>query len=92
MLCTHYGPLQCFSTYFRKLKEIEVLRPIFPDYVISCNYVQTKDLFYIKSYFLYKNIFIEFPVLKDQDDSVTQMNYNLLEITCQSVIDQTIFN
>ena len=37
-LCTHYGPLQCFSTYFRKLKEIRVLRPIFPDYVISCDY------------------------------------------------------
>ena len=39
LLCTHYGPLQCFSTYFRKLKEIGVLQPIFPDYVISCDYV-----------------------------------------------------
>ena len=38
LLCTHYRPLQCFSTYFRKLKEIRVLRPIFPDYVISCDY------------------------------------------------------
>ena len=38
LLCTHYGPLQCFSTYFRKLKEIGVLRSIFPDYVISCDY------------------------------------------------------
>ena len=38
LLCTHYGPLQCFSAYFRKLKEIGVLRPIFPDYVISCDY------------------------------------------------------
>ena len=38
LLCTHYGPLQCFSTYFRKLKEIGVLRPIFPDYVIFCEY------------------------------------------------------
>ena len=38
LLCTHYGPLQCFSTYFRKLKEIGVLRPIFPDYVIYCDY------------------------------------------------------
>ena len=37
-LCTHYRLLQCFSTYFRKLKEIWVLRPIFPDYVISCDY------------------------------------------------------
>ena len=26
LLCTHYGPLQCFSTCFRKLKEIGVLR------------------------------------------------------------------
>ena len=33
LLCTHYGPLQCFSTYFRKLKEIGVLQPVFPDYV-----------------------------------------------------------
>ena len=40
LLCTHYGPLQCFSTYFRKLKEIGVLRPVFPDYVISCDFVQ----------------------------------------------------
>ena len=38
LLCTHYGPLQCFSTYFRKLKEIRDLRPIFPDYIISCDY------------------------------------------------------
>ena len=46
LLCTHYGPLQCFSTYFRKLKEIGVLRPIFPDYVISCDYDIT-ELSYI---------------------------------------------
>ena len=39
LLCTHYRPLQCFSTYFRKLKEIGVLRPIFPDYVLSYEYV-----------------------------------------------------
>ena len=38
LLYTHYGPLKCFSTYFCKLKEIGVLRPIFPDCVISCNY------------------------------------------------------
>ena len=31
VLRTHYGPLQCFSTYFRKLKEIGVLLPIVPD-------------------------------------------------------------
>ena len=41
-LCTHYPPLQCFSTYFRKCFHIfGVLRPIFPDYVISCDYVLT---------------------------------------------------
>ena len=39
LLCTHYGRLQYFSAYFPKLKEIGVLRPIFPDYVISCDYV-----------------------------------------------------
>ena len=38
LLCTHYGPWQCFSTYFRKLREIGVLRPIFSDHVISCDY------------------------------------------------------
>ena len=38
LLCTHYGLLQCFLTQFRKLKEIGVLRPVFPDYVISCDY------------------------------------------------------
>ena len=38
LLCTHYEPLQCFSTSFRKLKEIGVLRPLLPDYVISCGY------------------------------------------------------
>ena len=42
LLCTHYGPLQCFSIKFHKLKEIGALRTIFPDYVISCDY----DLLY----------------------------------------------
>ena len=32
------GPLQCFSIYFCKLKEIRVWRSIFPDYVISWDY------------------------------------------------------
>ena len=41
LLCTHYGPLQCFLTYFCKLKEIAVLRPITPGYVIFCDYVWT---------------------------------------------------
>ena len=39
LLCTYYEPLQCFSTYFCKLKEMRVLRHIFPEYVISCDYV-----------------------------------------------------
>ena len=38
LLCTHYGPLQYFSTQFCTLKEIGVLRPVFLDYVISCDY------------------------------------------------------
>ena len=37
---------------------------------------QMKNLFYFRSYlisyFLDKNIFIDFPVLKDHDDNVTQ--------------------
>ena len=41
--------------------------------------IQTKNLFYFKSYlinhFLYKDVFIEFPVLKGHDDNVTQMSY-----------------
>ena len=43
LLCTHYGPLQCFSTYFCKLKKIGVLPAIFPDYVISCEYGWNKN-------------------------------------------------
>ena len=38
LLCTHYGLLQCFWTYFRKLKGIRVLQSIFQDYAISCDY------------------------------------------------------
>ena len=41
--------------------------------------IQTKNLFYFKSYlinhFLYKDVFIKFPVLKGHDDNVTQMSY-----------------
>ena len=40
LLCTHYGLLQCFSTYFRNLEGIGVLRPIYPDYASSCDYDQ----------------------------------------------------
>ena len=43
LLCTHYGPLQWFSTSFRNSKEIGVLRPIFPDYIISCDYGQDDE-------------------------------------------------
>ena len=42
LLCTHYWPLQCFSTFFRKLNEIGVLRLIFSDYVISCDYLYSE--------------------------------------------------
>ena len=42
LLCTHCGPLQCFSTYFRELKDIGVLRPICPDYIIACDYGKEK--------------------------------------------------
>ena len=52
LLCTHYGPLQCFPTYFRKLKEIGVLRPVFPDYVISCDYASIKILFTMNTVYL----------------------------------------
>ena len=38
LLCTYYGSLQCFSAYFFKSKEVGVLRPIFPDDVISYDY------------------------------------------------------
>ena len=54
LLCTHYGPLQCFSTYFRKLKEIRVLRPIFPDYDISCDYAYIYIAYYINNSFYIK--------------------------------------
>ena len=38
LLCSYYGPLQCFSTYFRKSKRIGVLQPIFLDCAISCDF------------------------------------------------------
>ena len=43
-LCNLSGLLQCFSTYFRNLKEIGVLRPIFSDYVISYDYGETYQI------------------------------------------------
>ena len=39
LLCNLDGPLQCFSTHFQKSNKIGVLRPIFPDYAISRDYV-----------------------------------------------------
>ena len=54
LLCTHYGSLQWFSTYFGKLKVIGVLRPILPDYVISCDYVETIKLSFDKKFRLRK--------------------------------------
>ena len=36
------GRCNALQYIFIKLKEIEVLRPTFPDNVISCDYVQTK--------------------------------------------------
>ena len=38
LLCTQYKSLQFFQHTFHKLKAIGVLRPIFTDYVISCDY------------------------------------------------------
>ena len=55
LLCTHLGPLQSFLTYFPKLKEIGVLRPIFPDYVISCDSVCT---YYSPNNVLYDKIYL----------------------------------
>ena len=48
LLYTHYGPLQCFWTYFCKLKWIGVLRSIFRGYVISCNYILTYYLLFVE--------------------------------------------
>ena len=45
-MCTHYGPLQCFSIYFRKLKEMGVLQHLLPDHVISCDYGLMEDLMF----------------------------------------------
>ena len=61
--CTHFGPLQCFLTYFRKLKEIVVLRSIIPVYVISCDY-DLKDQ--IKAYKINDNM-QELSIEKSED-------------------------
>ena len=41
LLCTHYKPLQCFSTVFQISKEITVLHSIFTNCCISCDYDST---------------------------------------------------
>ena len=40
--------MQYFPTYFCKLKENGVLQPIYPDYVISCDYGVMKDKLGVK--------------------------------------------
>ena len=56
LLCTHWVPLQCFSTYFCRLKEIGVLRPISSDYVISCDYEQIFQSFLQFFLFILSNV------------------------------------
>ena len=52
LLCTHYGPLECFSTYFCKLKEIGVLRPVFPLLFLMTMFIRSfNKSFYIKQVF-----------------------------------------
>ena len=41
LFCCALTAGRCNAAWFRKLKEIGVSRPIFPDYVISFNYVKT---------------------------------------------------
>ena len=83
LLCTHYGPLQCFSTYFRKLKEIGVLRPIFPDYVIFCDYDPTHARWMMHR-FLDKNKslgLIEQPIFSNPTNSWTTCIFKSLHQT-----------
>ena len=43
LLCTHFGSLQCFSTYFRKLKKVGVLRPIFPEMLFLVTMIKIRN-------------------------------------------------
>ena len=43
LLCTHFGPLQCFSTYFRKLKKVGVLRPIFSEMLFLMTMIKIRN-------------------------------------------------
>ena len=52
---------QCFSTFFHKLKEIGVFRPIFPDYVIS------QDLGHIYKFTSRVNAIVRLPHPRSED-------------------------
>ena len=83
LLCTHFGPLQCFSTYFLELKEIGVLRPIFPDYVIFCDYDPTHSRWTMHR-FLDKNKslgLIEQPIFSNPTNSWTTCIFKSLHQT-----------
>ena len=75
---THDGPLQCFSTYFRKLKEMGVLRPIFPDHVISCDY----DLMNLDSTSICDIIYLQFTVFSVKISIVTS-KVDKLQFSCK---------
>ena len=78
LLCTHDGPLQCFSTYFRKLKEMGVLRPIFPDHVISCDY----DLMNLDSTSICDIIYLQFTVFSVKI-SIATSKVDKLQFSCK---------
>ena len=46
--CTHYRMLHCFSTYFRKSKEIGVLWPQIPGYVFLVTMLKITILLYFR--------------------------------------------
>ena len=57
LLWTHYGPLQCFSTYFRKPKQIEFYDPyfktmLFRDYVVRNSNISLEGLQNVQTYSL----------------------------------------
>ena len=60
LVCTYYGPLQCFSIQFRKLKEIWASRSVFSDYVIFCDYDKT----YLQHDMVYETLRIYLESLK----------------------------
>lgn len=46
--CTLYGPLHCFSIYFWKSKEIGILRPKFPVFLVAKGIRSSFSLFSIQ--------------------------------------------